>query len=213
MLPSILGGAVVPLVVYFVAHRHMSTTHALMLAGAFPAAWVALQWIRTRRIDPIGLITLFGFVVGVTASELLGGNAFVLKVRDSAFTALFGIACFISLRTRRPMMFYIGRAMSAGEDDRKVAAYDELWEIPEAQRVFRVITTTWGFGLLVEAGVRVLLAIALPTGAFLAVAPVWAAIAFGGLFAFTVAYSRRARADGEAELTAQGLAFPSVPVD
>ncbi|HEX7739286.1 MAG TPA: hypothetical protein VF426_06535, partial [Marmoricola sp.] len=81
--PSILGGAVVPLTVYYVARHHVSSDQqALVIAGFFPVAWIVLQWFRTRRLDPIGAVVLVGFVVGVTVSELLGGSAFVLKVRD-----------------------------------------------------------------------------------------------------------------------------------
>jgi hypothetical protein len=212
MAPSIIGGAVVPLTVYYSVRPHVSgDAKALIIAGAFPAAWVAIQWVRTHRIDPIGAITLFGFIAGVLASELLGGNALVLKVRDSAFTFGFGVACLVSLTRRRPMMFHIGKALSAGNDERRQAAYDELWELEEAQRVFARITTMWGVGLILEASARVGLALVLPTGAFLAVSPILAVIVFGGLFAFTAAYSRRAREAGEANLVEQGLTFPSVP--
>jgi hypothetical protein len=211
MVPSIIGGAIVPLAVYYAVRHHVSgDATALIIAGIFPAAWVAIQWVRTQRIDPIGAITLFGFLAGVLASELLGGNAFVLKVRDSAFTALFGVACLLSLRARRPMMFHIGKGLAAGDDPHRQAAYDELWEIEEAQRVFAVITTTWGIGLILEAAARVALAAVLSTGVFLALSPILALIVFGGLFVFTATYSRHARDSGEAELAAQGLTFPSV---
>ncbi len=89
LLPSIIGGAVVPLAVYYlVRHRVHTDADALIIAGIFPAAWVTVQFVRQRRIDPVGAIVLFGFVVGVAASLLLGGNAYVLKVRDSVFTAV-----------------------------------------------------------------------------------------------------------------------------
>jgi len=82
----------------------------------------------------------------------LGGNAFVLKVRDSAFTTLCGLACLGSLAASRPMMFFIGRTLSAGEDPEKVQAFNQLWELPSGARVFKVITLTWGVGLICEAG-------------------------------------------------------------
>lgn len=210
IVPSLIGGVVVPLAAYFVAQRMTSTVHALMIAGAFPASWVLVQLARTRRADLIGLITLFAFAAGVTVSVIMGGNAFVLKVRDIAFTIPFAVACLASLAMSRPMMFYVGRSMSAGADEAKLAAYNALWEIPEARRVFRVITTVWSFGLIVEAGIRIVLALSFSTGVFVVVAPIWAAIAFGSLFGFTIRYSRKARAEGEAELRAQGLAYPSV---
>jgi intracellular septation protein A len=213
IVPSLIGGVIVPLIAYFVARSYTSVVNSLMIAGAFPALWVAVQWVRTRRVDIIGTITLFAFVAGVSVSVALGGNAFVLKIRDTAFTIPFGIACLLSINFRRPMMFYIGRSMSAGTDERKLVAYNELWEIPEAQRVFRVITTVWGFGFFVEAGVRMVLAATLPTGLFVVLAPIWAAISFGGLFVFTSRYSRKAREEGEANLAEQGLAFPSVALE
>lgn len=211
MAPGFVGGAAVPLAVYFLVRPHVRTdATALIIAGAFPAGWVFANWLRTRRVDPIGCIVLFGFLAGVGASELLGGSAFVLKVRDSAFTALFGIACLCSLVARRPMMFHIGKALSAGGDERRRAAYDELWQLPTVPRVFRLITVVWAVGLMGEAGVRVLLALTLPTGTFVAVSPAVFAVTFAVLFGFTVAYSRRARRRGEALLEETGQSFPVV---
>ncbi len=211
--PGAVGGGLVPLAVYYLVRSHVNgEAPALMIAGAPAAAWVALQWARKRRIDPIGSIVLFGFAAGVVASVLLGGSAFVLKVRDSAFTAMFGLVCLASLIAPRPAMFHVGRALSAGDDPAKLAAYDELWTMPTAPRMFRIITAAWGVGLIAEASVRVLLAELLPTGPFLAASPALAAAAIGGLFAFTVWYSRRARRLAEARFAdLLGLTHPSVP--
>lgn len=211
MAPGAIGGAVVPLAVYYSVRPHLGgDAPALMVAGIPAAGWVALQWIRQRRLDPIGSIVLFGFIAGVVASVALGGSAFVLKVRDSGFTCLFGLACLASLLRPRPVMFYIGRALSAGTDPVKVAAYDELWEMPTAPRTFRIITVAWGSGLIAEAVARVILAMALPTGTFLAVAPVLSTVVIGGLFGFTVWLSKRARRLGEALYADTGVVYPSV---
>jgi hypothetical protein len=214
MLPSVVGGAVIPLGVYYLVRSHVSgDATALAIAGVPAAMWVGIQWLRLRRIDPIGAIILFGFIAGLIVSAALGGNAFVLKVRDSAFTGLFGLSCLASLVFSRPLMFYVGRAMSAGDDPVRREAYDALWEMPQARRVFAMITTVWGIGLLTEAGLRVLLAAVLPTGPFLAIAPTMAAVMIGGMFAFTVWYSKWARQRGEAERVLElGLAPDTGPV-
>jgi hypothetical protein len=211
MAPGAIGGGVVPLAVYYLVRSHVgSDAPALMIAGAPAAGWIGLQWLRTRRIDPIGGIVLFGFIAGLLASVLLGGSAFVLKVRDSAFTALFGLGCLVSLLAPRPLMFHIGRSLSAGNDPAKLAAYEELWSMPTAPRTFRLITVVWALGLMGEAAARVVLAEVLPTGPFLAVSPVLGGVVLGSLFGFTVWFSRRARRLGEAELAGAGLAYPSV---
>jgi hypothetical protein len=213
LLPSILGGAVVPLAVYYLVRDHVhSDAQALIIAGLFPAAWIVVQFVRQRRIDPVGAVVLFGFAVGVLTSTLLGGNAYVLKARDSAFTALFGIVCLVSLCTRgRPAIFFVGRYLSAGNDPAKVAAYDELHTLPTGERAFRVLTAVWGVGLLIEAGSRLVLAATLHTGVFLAVSPAISAVCLGSMFAFTVRYSNRSRRRGEA-LLEEGQSYPSVPL-
>jgi hypothetical protein len=202
MAPSVIGGAVVPLAVYtFVRHRVDSDTTALVIAGIPAAAFVAVEWIRKRRLDPVGGIVLFGFVAGLVVSAALGGSAFVLKVRDSAFTTLFALACLASLWVLpRPLMFYVGRVMSAGDDPVRIRAYDDLWEIAAARRAFAIITITWGIGLLCEAAVRVILAMTLTTGQLLAIGPFVSTAFIAGLFGFTVWYSRLVR--GRAEPTA-----------
>lgn len=211
MAPGVVGGAIVPLAVYYGVRSHVSgDTPALMIAGAPAAAWIGIEWLRRRRIDPIGSIVLFGFVAGVITSVAMGGSAFVLKVRDSGFTVLFGLACLASLAWKRPLMFFMGRALSAGDDPDKLAAYEELWAMPTAPRTFRIITVAWGVGLIAEAGARVLLAMALPTGLFLAASPVLGGVVIGGLFVFTVWFSKRARRIGEAEFAEMGITYPSI---
>jgi hypothetical protein len=195
MAPSLVGGAVVPLGVYYLVRSHVGgDATALAIAGIPAAAWVALQWVRRRRIDPIGAIVLFGFVAGLAISYALGGNAFVLKVRDSAFTALFGVASLASLWLgSRPLMFSLGRALSAGADPVRREAYDALWEVTPARVVFRITTAVWGVGLIAEAACRVLLAAVLPTGRFLAVSPVVGFAFVGSMLAFTIWFSRWSR--------------------
>lgn len=212
MAPSAIPGAIIPIAVYYLVRHHVNgDAEALMLAGVPAAIWVLFQWVTHRRIDPIASIVLFGFVAGVLVSVALGGNAFVLKVRDSVFTFLFGVACLVSLRARRPVMFYVGKALSAGEDEQRQAAYDAMWDLPTVPGVFTVITVCWGLGLIFDAAGRVVLAVVLPTGPFLVAAGSLGGCVFGGLFVFTLAYSRRARRLGDAILVEEGLTFPSVP--
>ena len=153
-LPSVVWGAALPLGIYFLVRSHVQTdTQALIIAGAFSAAWVVFQFVRQRRIDLVGVIVLSGFAVGVASAELLGGNSYMLKVRDAFFTAIFGVVCIITIFThRRPALFYVGRYLSAGQDPAKLAAYNELHEAPIGRRTFRVLSVVWGIGLIVEAG-------------------------------------------------------------
>lgn len=203
LLPSLIFGAAVPIALYFAVRPHVSTdAEGLIVAGSVSVAWILVQFARNRHIDFVGAIVLFGFVIGVVSSTLLGGNAYMLKVRDAFFTALFGIACVVTVYTHdRPALFYVGRYLSAGNDPSKVAAYNELHEIPTARRVFRVLSVVWGIGLVIEASARMTLAEALHTGTYVAVSPFISAITIGSLFAFTLLYARRSQLEAAALMT------------
>jgi len=193
LAPSILWGAALPIAVFFTVRHHVNTdAQALMIAGGFSVTWIVFQFVRQRRIDLIGVIVLFGFIIGVTSSILLGGNSYVLKVREAFFTALFGAACIITVFTHeRPTLFYLSRYLSAGNDPAKVSAYNRLMEFPTGKRTFQVLSIVWGIGLLAEAAFRMVLAEMLHTGTFLAVSPLISFSVIGSLFAFTVVYSKR----------------------
>jgi len=186
--PSAIGGAIVPLGVYYLIRSHVgSDASALAIAGIPAALWVGVQFFRQRRIDPIGGIVLFGFVVGLTVSFAMGGNAFVLKVRDAGFIFMFGLASLVSgVSGRRPLTFYVGRALSAGSDPRRIRLYDQLWETPAARATFKLINLVWGIGLMCEAATRVVLAADLSTRTFLAVSPVVSAVYLGSMGVFTI---------------------------
>jgi hypothetical protein len=203
LLPSLLFGAAVPIAVYFIVRPHVSTdAEGLIVAGSVSVAWILIQFARNRHVDFVGAIVLFGFLIGVVSSTLLGGNAYMLKVRDAFFTALFGIACIVTIYTHeRPALFYVGRYLSAGNDPTKVAAYNDLHNVPTARHIFRVLSVVWGVGLVVEASARMTLAEALHTGTYVAVSPFISAVTIGSLFVFTILYTKRTDLDAAALMT------------
>ncbi len=193
LLPSLLFGAALPIAVYFSVRPHVgSDAEGLIIAGSVSVAWILFQFVRQRQVDFVGAIVLVGFLVGVISSTLLGGNAYMLKVRDAFFTAIFGIACIVTVYTHdRPALFYVSRYLSAGNDPAKVEMYNQMHQLPTARHTFRVLSVLWGVGLIVEASTRMVLAEVLHTGTYVAVSPFISAVVIGGLFAFTIVYSKR----------------------
>ncbi len=194
-LPSLAFGAVLPICAFFVARRQVGDdTTALIVAGCFSAGWILVQFARQRRVDAVGAVVLAGFAVGIATSTLLGGNAYVLKAREAFLTALFGVVCIVTVFTHdRPALFYVSRYLTAGSDPEQVAAYDRLYELPASRRAFRVLSAAWGVGLVFQASLHLVLAYVLPTGVFLAVSPVVTACVIGGLFAFSIRFTRKVR--------------------
>jgi hypothetical protein len=215
-LPSLVFGAALPIGVYFGVRSHVDTdAQALIAAGSVSVAWILVQFVRQRRVDFVGAIVLFGFAVGVVSSTLLGGNSYVLKVRDAFFTAIFGIACIVTVYTHdRPAFFYVSRYLSAGNDPAKVAAYNQLHDLETGRHTFRVLSVAWGIGLVVEGTLRMMLADAVPTGTFLAMSPFITATIIGSLFAFTAVYAKRVQLEetaliAEAAATDDGATAPA----
>ena len=211
MGPQLLFAGVLPVVAYALLRPHVgSDTTALSAVLVFPLGEVAFERVRRGRFEPIGIIVLTGIVIGLVGSLALGGNATLLKVRESLLTGLFGVACLVSLLTRRPIMFYLGRSFAAGGDGEKVAAFNERWKLPTVPHRFRLTTAVWGFGLVGEAVVRTILALSISTQLFLIVAQVINWTVLGALFWFTVLYSR-AGEQRVAALVAASLAGDLAP--
>lgn len=211
MAPGALFGGLLPFIVYQLVHPHLSSqVVALLIAGTVPCLWVGVLAVVQRRIEPVGLIVFVALIFGAIMAAS-GGGPYAFKARDGAFAALSALVCFASLGFRRPIMFHLGKSMSAGNDPEKMAAFDTLWDLPTGARTFRVITVAWGVGLLVDAVVQLVLDAVLPTSAFLVADPVTGGVLLGGLFGATVWYSRRARRLGEEALAGTGITYPSLP--
>lgn len=173
----------------------MTTVAALVLSGVVPAFGVAAGIIRHHRLDVVGALVLAGIVVG-TVLGLVTHSPRLVLTEGSVPTAVLGVACLGSLCTSRPLMF--GFALEfIGPDTPNGREMTRLWQYEEYRRIFRVITTVWGIGFLLEAATRVVIVYDTSTGTALAsskVTPfVWAAV----LSAWTVAYGARQKRKGE----------------
>jgi hypothetical protein len=186
---SLLINAVAPFVTYQLLSRvGVPTLAALALTSAFPLGGLALAWARHRRLDGIGLVTLVVIAIGLAALALSHDPRLFL-VNASFSTGAFGAVCLISLGLRRPLMFYLGRQLSSGDDPGRLAEYDSLWRSARFRSTLQVITLVWGLAYLVEAAARALIAWTQPAGFALIASPLLAYGVFGLLLAWTMAYA------------------------
>jgi hypothetical protein len=186
---SLLLGGVAPFVAYQVLSRlGESPVASLSATAAFPAAGVVLGWVRARRLDGIGLLSLVVITIGLAAT-LLSGDPRLYLARGSFGTGAFGAVCVASLGVRRPLMFYLGRQLSSGDDRDRQAAYDERWDSAAFRCRMRILTLTWGIAYLAEAAARVPLVGALPPSVVLITSPALGYGAAGLLLLWTMAYA------------------------
>ena len=195
MLPTLTISGLLPFVVYRLLTIYapwMSEVVRLLIAGSFPAAHSVVGIVRRQTLDIIGIIVVVGILVSIVAT-LIGGDPKLLLIRESFVTGALGVLALSSFVWTRPLMFYIGRQMTAGQDPALTARFDALWLRPAGRRTFRTITLVWGIGWLAEFALRIAMVETLTTSQVLAISPfVFNGINLG-LFAWMFAYARRVR--------------------
>jgi hypothetical protein len=193
-----------PLVAYQILHSEgLSSVSALILSGVLPGIAVLGGLIRHRRLDAVGLLVLAGIAVG-TVLGLVSGNARLVLMEGSVPTAVFGVMCLASLRSRRPLMFRFALEFM-GPDTPRGQEFNALWRYPQFRRLFWLFTVVWGVTYLAEAAARVVIVETTSTGTALAVSKVMPYAVAGLLTGWMVLYGRRARRQGE-RLAAQAAA-------
>jgi len=117
---------------YFLRHRFSSPGRGIAVSNTSAlACWLpfsAASRLRCWRMT--------------SASQLLKGAP--------AF-ALFGLACLLSLRRERPLMFFVGRQFTAGDDEARAHAWTARLQNPGFRRSMRFLTIVWGVASLAEA--------------------------------------------------------------
>ncbi|MER6416776.1 VC0807 family protein [Streptomyces humidus] len=162
LLLTVLVDLGIPVGLYYgLTAAGVSDVLALTAGAVVPAVATLARFARTRRVDVLGAFVTTMLVLSIVVS-LAGGSARLLLVRDGWLTAVAGLGFLVSLRGRRPLAFGFSRRLlerrTAGGRD-----WDDLWEEePRFRRIWRVTTVIWGVGLLVDSGIRTLMAYTLP---------------------------------------------------
>jgi hypothetical protein len=202
LIESLVVSFALPLLAVQVLQRHgVSLVNALAISAVFPAGQSAFAWLRTRRLDALGAISLVFIVLSVAAS-LISGDARFALVKESLLTGLFGLICLGSLLAPKPLMFFVGRQFATGGDAALSAEWDSRWQYPFFRRVQRTITAVWGGAYVLEAVTRVVVAYTAPPATTLIVSPLLGILATVVCITFTIRYARWAAERG-AQMRAQ----------
>lgn len=169
---SIAVNAVCPSILFTVlSSRHVPTIEALLLTAVFPVFGSAVTWLRTRRVDMLGLISLIVVVIGVLVS-LASGEPRLYLVKDSVLTGCIGAVCLGSLLLPRPIVFVMwGHIVSAGDPEAQ-RRLDERWAEPRIRTTMRLMTLACGVAFGVDALFRLPLALYAPPSVVLLVNPI-----------------------------------------
>jgi len=185
-----------PLVAYTILRSAgLSSVSALVLSGVLPGVAVLGGLIRHRRLDAVGVLVLAGIAVG-TILGLVSGSARLVLMEGSVPTAVFGLLCLASLRSRRPLIFRFALDFM-GPDTPRGRDFDGLWRYPGFRHVFWLFTVVWGVAYLAEAAARIVIVETTSTGTALALSKVMPYAVAGVLVGWMFLYGRHARRQGE----------------
>lgn len=187
MIPTLFFDVAMPIILYnLLTHYGAPVLWALVAGGLSPAFNNLRTWIKSRRLEPLGIIVMTFLAIG-TAASLISGSVFFALVKDSFLTGTFGAICLASLFAKRPLLFYIVRQFAAGNNAARIEWWNGLWQITEFRRGMRFVTAVWGIAYIIEALARVGFALVLAPGQVVAISPV---MGFGVLIVL-IAWTRR----------------------
>src|SRR4029077_19434513 len=188
MIPTLVVDVAMPIVAFnLLTHYGVSTLWALAAGGLFPASNNIRVWIKSRKLEPLGIIVMSFLVIG-TAASLISGSVFFALIKESFLTATFGFICLGSLLAERPLMFYLNRQFVAGDDPVRLEWWNGLWQYPNFRAAQRLVTAVWGIVYLVEAVLRVGFALFLSPGQVVTISHVMAFAVLVALIAWTRRY-------------------------
>lgn len=152
--PDVLLTVVAPLVGYQVLHAAgASDLVALTAAAVFPVAAVVMTVVRTRRISPLGTLSLLFIGIGI-ATALVFQDPTLVLVASALPTGVVGLAFFATLLGRHPMTYLLGRELTG-----------PAAPLPTSdgfRRRSRTMTAIWGAALVVSCAAHVVAALLLP---------------------------------------------------
>ncbi|MER5730013.1 VC0807 family protein [Streptomyces sp. NPDC002138] len=204
---TIAFNVVAPIVTYnILTGRGWTEFAALLLSSAWPVVdtLVSLAW--RRHIDEFAIVTLVFLVITALVTLVGTHSARALLIKDSAVTGLFGTLCLATLLAPRPLMFFFGRKFGTDGTPEGVGHFNSLWQYPDFRKAMKTMTSVWGVAYLIEAALRVVLAYALSTDTMVILSPFLIYGFLVSLIFWTIRYSKRMQAEGEARAAAREAA-------
>ncbi|KAI9307254.1 hypothetical protein BJ944DRAFT_158403 [Cunninghamella echinulata] len=156
-----------PLVLFYVLKMYISLLAALLISGIPPLLHVIVKFIYRKKVDALGCIIVFSFVLSAILS-VISGDARLALLRDSTVTAVIAAAFLITLIpittkwfTLRPLTYLIGLQflselppltwVDKNGEKQEQHILEFLWDKSRDFRMqSRIQTTSWGVTLLGE---------------------------------------------------------------
>jgi hypothetical protein len=154
---------VAPFLAYLVAQQFGARTIlALTVGGLIAAASTAVNTIRRKGLDRIGMLVILEIVVSIVML-LVVHDARLLLIRPSFYTAVAAVYLIYTVFVGRPLSYDGARPMATQGDPVRMEAYEKMWDqSAEFRRTHRLVTFGFGLALMVDSILRIIIVYRLP---------------------------------------------------
>jgi intracellular septation protein A len=162
ILPIVFDVAV-PLAVYYGLHAAgASNTVALLAGGGLPAIRAVYGLARHQRVDTLTVFMIILFVAGGLLT-FISGNPRFLVAKESIGTGAGGLWIIWSAFSARPLTYSTTRPFVTRGEKAAMAVWDRLADRPgKFRRILRGLALMWGIGLVIDCGLRLIVAFTMP---------------------------------------------------
>jgi hypothetical protein len=178
-----------PVLIYDRMQGQWGEVHALLASSVPPLLWAVGGFLRNRRVDALSILAMAGIALSLLAF-LGGGSAQLLQLREKMVTLLIGLAFLGSAAIGKPLIYPLARATVARESAEALADFESKRNDAALRHTVMVMTLVWGFGLLADVAISVVLIFSLSVADYLVVGPILGYGTIGGLTLWTMLYRR-----------------------
>jgi hypothetical protein len=188
-------------VIYSYAEAPLGAVRALLLSSVPPILWSLVEFARHRRLDALSVLVVCGIALSLLAM-LGGGGVRFLQLREKLVTGVIGLVFVGSAAIGKPLVYELARATMRRKSEDEAKEFEALQVHAGFRRTMTVMTLVWGFGLLADVAVSVVLVFELSIREYLIVNPILGYGTTGVLSLWSFLYGRRAKRRGEARRAA-----------
>src|SRR5437763_2556498 len=205
VLVEALVNVILPFVIYTYAEARLGDVRALLASSAPPILWSVVEFARHRRLDALSVLVVSGIALSLLAM-LGGGGVRFLQLREKLVTGLIGLVFVGSALIRKPLVYELARATMRRKSESEAQEFEALQIHAGFRRTMTIMTLVWGFGLLADVVISVVLVFVLSIREYLIVNPILGYGTMGRRSLWAFLYGQRAKRRGEARRLAQAAA-------
>jgi hypothetical protein len=210
VLVEALVNFILPFVIYTYAEARLGDVRALLASSAPPILWSLVEFARHRRLDALSVLVVSGIALSLLAM-LGGGGVRFLQLREKLVTGVIGLVFVGSALVGKPLVYELARATMRRKSESEAQEFEALQIHAGFRRTMTIMTLVWGFGLLADVAISVVLVFVLSIREYLLVNPILGYGTMGALSLWSFLYGRRAKRRGEARRAAAAAAAPLAP--